>query len=94
MTFVLCTTDRGCENCLCQGGTEERQTKQSDMARRIAYHQRISEEGKLVVGVASVACVVFTASQYLLFLASSRNTVRGCKLFQILPCIVPSVELV
>ena len=52
------------------------------------------EEGKLVVGVASVACVVFTASQYLLFLASSRNTVRGCKFFQILPCIVPSVELV
>ena len=52
------TADRVCENCLCQGGTEKWQTKYSDMARKIAYHQRIPGEGKLVVGVACVACIV------------------------------------
>ena len=41
VTFVLCTANRVHENCLCRGGTEEHQTKQSDMARRIAYDQRI-----------------------------------------------------
>ena len=43
------------ENCLCQGGTEQRQTNQSDIAQRITYHQRIP---KLAVGVACVVCVV------------------------------------
>ena len=28
-----------CENCLCQGGTEECQTKQLDMAQKMAYHR-------------------------------------------------------
>ena len=46
VTFVLCA-DHACENCLCQGRTEERQTKQ---------HQNFLAEGK--VGGASVACTV------------------------------------
>jgi len=34
------TADRVCENCLCRCGTEERQTKQSDMPQWTAYHRR------------------------------------------------------
>ena len=41
--------------------TEERQTKQSDMTQwtvTIREHQNFLEEGKFIVGGASVACVV------------------------------------
>ena len=34
------TADRARKNCLCRCGTEERQTKQSNKAQWIAYHQR------------------------------------------------------
>ena len=37
---------------------EQKNTKQSDVTRRITYHQNFLEGGKLVVGVASVVCVV------------------------------------
>ena len=51
-----------CENCLCQGVTEECQTKQSNMAGRILLtirgYQNLLEEGKLVVGIACVVCIV------------------------------------
>ena len=49
------------------------------------------EQGKLVVGVASVAVVV---SRRCPILASCKNTVGGFWFFQILSCIVPLVELV
>ena len=39
VTFVLCNGDCAHENCLCRGGAEEHQTKQLDMAWRIAYRQ-------------------------------------------------------
>ena len=38
---LLCyvsSANRAHENYLCQGGTEERQTKQLDMAEKIVYH--------------------------------------------------------
>ena len=41
VTFVLSTVNSVHENCLCRGGTEECQTEQLDMARRIADHHRI-----------------------------------------------------
>ena len=34
------TADCACKNCLCRGGTEERQTKESDIAQKIVYHRR------------------------------------------------------
>ena len=57
----------------------------------IGEHQNFLEEGKSIVGGASVVCIV---SHRCLILASSRNTVGGCWFFQILPRIVPSVKLV
>ena len=71
---------------------EQKNTKQSDVTRRIAYHQNFLEGGKLVVGVASVVCIA--SHRYPRFLASCKNTVVDCWFLQILPCIVPSVELV
>ena len=53
---------------------------------------KLLEGGKLVVVVASVVCVV--SHHYPRFLASCKNTVVDCWFFQILSCIVPSVELV
>ena len=52
VTFVLCA-DHACENCLCQGRTEEGQTKQSVWLKE---HQNFLEEGKL--GGVFVACAV------------------------------------
>ena len=49
------------------------------------------EEGKLAVGGTSIARIV---SKYLRFSASCRHTVGPCCYFQILPCIVTSVEFV
>ena len=71
---------------------EQKNTKQSDMTRRIAYHQNFLKGGKLVVGVASVVCVV--SHCYPRFLASCKNTVGGYWFLQMLLCILPSVELV
>ena len=34
------TANCACKNCLCRGGTEERQTKELEIAQRIAYHRR------------------------------------------------------
>ena len=61
MTFVLCSADRAHENCLCRGGAEERQTNNRSWLEgllTVREYQNFLEEGKLVVGVAAVACVV------------------------------------
>ena len=68
---------------------EQKNTKQSDITRRITYHQNFLEGGKLVVGITSVVCVV--SYHYPRFLASCKNTVIDCWFLQILSC---SVELV
>ena len=46
------------ENCLCRGGAEERNWTWLEGLLTIREYQNFLEEGKLVVGVASVACVV------------------------------------
>ena len=78
------------ENCLCQGGTEERQTKQSNMARRILLtireYQNFLEESKLVVGVACVACVV---SRHFPIFGIMQEY---CRRLLVLPDTLPSVE--
>ena len=56
--------------------------------------QNFLEEGKLVDGVASVACIVSSRFPIFMILASCKNTVGGCWFFQILSCILPSVEVV
>ena len=58
----------------------------------IREYQSFLDEGKLIVGVASVECVV--SHNYPIFLVSCKNTVGGCWFLQILPCILPLVELV
>ena len=68
---------------------EQENAKQSDVTRRITYHQNFLEGGKLVVGITSVVCVV--SYHYPRFLASCKNTVIDCWFLQILLC---SVELV
>ena len=67
-------------------------TKQSDVARGIAYHQNFLEEGKLVDGVACVVCVV--SYRYPIFMIFGIMQEYCRRLLQILPCILPSVELV
>ena len=69
---------------------EQKNTKQSDVTRRIAYHQNFLEGGKLVVGVASVVCVV--SHRYPRFLASCKNA--DCWFLQILPCLGEIVQQV
>ena len=54
---------------------EQKNVKQLDVTRKISYHQNLLEGGKLVVGVASVVCVV--SHYYSRFLASCKNTVGG-----------------
>ena len=61
---------------------EQKNAKQSDVIRRIAYHKNFLEGGKLVVCVASVVCVV--SHHYPRFLASCNNTVVDCWFLQIL----------
>ena len=61
VTFELCNAKCSRENCLCRGGAEERQTKQSDLAWKIAYNHRISR-----LCDASVVCVV--SHRYLIFM--------------------------
>ena len=65
---------------------EQKNAKQLDVSGRIAYRQNFLEEGKLVVGVVCVMCVVLAA------MPSCKNTVGGCWFFQILQYILPSVE--
>ena len=50
-----------CENCLCQGRAEDCQQNNRSWLEgllTIREYQSFLEEGKLVVGVVSVACVV------------------------------------
>ena len=79
---------------MCQGGTKEHQTKQSDVTRGIAYHQNVLEEGKLVDGVACVVCIVSHRHPIFMIFGIMQKYCRGYWFFQILPCILPSVELV
>ena len=58
----------------------------------VREYQNFLEEGKLVVGVASVVCVV--SHRCPIFLASCKNNVGSYRFFQILSCILPLVELV
>ena len=60
MTFVLCNADRVRTVCV---KVEQKNTKQNDQSwleglLTVREYQNFLEEGKLVVGVASVACVV------------------------------------
>ena len=62
MTFVLCSADCARENCLCRGGAEECQQNNRAWLEgllTVRKYQNFLEEGKLVVSVASVACIVF-----------------------------------
>ena len=68
---------------------EQKNTKQNSRSwleglLTVRECQNFLEEGKLVVGVASVACIVSNIC---------KNTVGGCWFFQILSCILPLVEL-
>ena len=81
------TANRAWENCLCQGRTEEHQTKQMDMdclpsENTKTFWKKVS---LLMVELLYVVCVVShrCPTWYLWFMASCRNTVGGCWFFQI-----------
>ena len=76
---------------------EQKNAKQNNRSKlegllTVREYQNYLEEGKLVVCVASVACVV--SRRCPMFMASCKNTVGSCWFFQILSCILPLVELV
>ena len=51
------------------------------------------EEGELIVGGASVACIVSHHYPIVMVFGIMQNTVLAdCWFFQVLPCIAPSVE--
>ena len=75
---------------------EQKNTKQNNrtwLEGLLTVREYPLEEGKLVVGVASVACVVSRRCPIFMILASCKNTVRGCWFFQILSSILPLVDL-
>ena len=78
---------------------EQKNTKQNNRSwlkglLTVREYLNFLEEGKLVVGVASVVCVVAHCCPVFMILASCKKTVGGCWFFQILSCILPLVELV
>ena len=76
---------------------EQKNAKQNNRLEgllTVREYQNFLEEGKLVVGVGFVACVVSRRCPIFTILASYKNTVGSCWFFQILSCILPLVELV
>ena len=73
---------------------EQKDTKQNNWTwlerlLTVREYQNFLEEGKLAVGGASVACVVSCRCPILDF-----GVLQECWFFQILACMLPSVELV
>ena len=98
MTFVLSVVPTVCLRTVCVEA-EQKNAKQNNRSwferlLTIREYQNFLEEGKLVVGVASVACVVSRRCPIFMILASCKNTVGSYRFFQILSCILPLVELV
>ena len=91
VVFIICSAVKAEQK-------NAKQNNQTWLERLLTIREYLNllEKGKLVVCGVYVACssVSPAAIQYLYFFESCKNTVGDCWFFQILSCILPSVELV